>query len=384
MLAPFVHRGFGGFSAYAAPEGNQAEAGQTLFVGTQTGHGSNGIYSYGWDAGRGSLKLLGLAAETAMPTYLAIAPDKRALFAANETDSFDGAKSGGVSSFHIQANGGGVSSKLAPIDSQISGGTETCYVGLDHTGRVLLCANYGGGSASSFQVSPSGEIGPVVSHFQYTGSGPDHERQEAPHIHRAMASPGNRFALFNDLGLDKIHIYALDAATAKLTPHEPASWQAPAGSGPRTLHFHPNGRWAYLVVEMGSAVIVLDWDEGRGVFRAKQEVSLIPPGYSGRSQAADAILDRAGRFLYAADRYYDNFYRFVIDPQTGELHSLLRRPCTGKTPRYITLDPTERWFLSANQDSDNIEIIARDPQTGILSAHSTMIPQSKPQCLVFI
>ena len=379
-LAPLFGANFSRLLASAAAA---AEPGRTLFVGTQTGSGSQGIYAYAWDPQAGTLKLQGLAATTPMPTFLVLSADKRILFTANETDSFEGAKSGGVSSFHVvrQAN---LRPILSLINSEAAAGAGTTNVTLDHTGRVLLCANYGGGSASSFQVSQGGRIGPVVSHFQYSGHGPNHDRQAAPHVHRATVSPGNRFALFNDLGLDVIHIYALDPATAKLTPHEPAVWHAPPGSGPRSLRFHPSGRWAYCVTEMGSSVMVLDWDEARGTLTTKQQVALIPAGFYGRSQASETALDRTGRFLYAADRYYDGFYSFSVDTGTGELHGLTRTAAAGKTPRYITLDPSERWLLSADQDSDQIEIFARDPHTGKLAPHGTAVPQSKPQCLVFV
>ncbi len=378
-LAPFVSGHFGRMVGRA--ESPSDAAGRTLYVGTQTVEGSKGIYAYAWNPENGSAKLLDLAAATPMPTFLTLSNDKRFLFAANETDAFDGAKSGGVSSFRVLP---GPAGKLVPVNNEAAGGESTCYVGLDHTGRVLLCANYGGGSASSFPVATDGRIGPIASHFQYSGSGPNHERQDAPHVHRAMASPGNGFALFNDLGLDVIHVYRMDPATAKLTPNDPPAWHAPAGSGPRALRFHPNGRWAYCVLEMGSAVLLLEWDEKRGTLTTRQQVSLVPEGFTGRSQASEVVLDRSGRFLYAADRYYDGLYSFQVDPKTGQLGSLTRTECGGKTPRLITLDPTERWLLVANQDSDNIAIFARDPETGKLAETGTSVPQSKPQCLVFV
>lgn len=385
-LAPVFGQGFRSLFAETPASSHTSSPEYTVFVGTQTGpdsHGSQGIYAYTWDPNAGSLRLKGLAAATPMPTFLTLSADKSVLFAANETDSFDGAKSGGVSSFHVAADPK-ENIKLAPINSEVSGGAATCYVGLDHTGRVLLCANYTGGSASSFKVARNGEISAAVSHFQYTGTGPDHERQEAPHIHRAMASPGNKFALFNDLGLDVIHIYALDPETAKLTPHNPPVWHAPAGSGPRALRFHPTGPWAYCVTEMGSSIMVLDWDEAKGTLTTKQQVSLIPAGFKGRSQASDVVIDRSGRFIYAADRYYDGIYSFTIDPRTGEIHDMVRTPAAGKTPRFITLDPTEKWLLSADQDSDSIAIYKRDVTSGRLVTHGTVVPQNKPQCLVFV
>ena len=355
-----------------------AGAGESvLFVGTQTTGGSKGIYAYTWNAQAGALKLLGLAAEASMATFLALSPDKRFLFAANETDSFAGQQSGGVSGFRVKPGG-----RLTPNNSQPSGGAGACHVGLDPTGRVLLCANYTGGSASSFPVGADGRIGPVASHFQYTGHGPNHERQDAPHVHRATASPGGGWALFNDLGLDCIHIYKLDARTAALEPH--GQWTAPAGSGPRALRFHPNGRWAYCVTEMGSEVLLLGWDESTGVLTTRQRVSLVPAGFSGRSQASEVVLDRTGRFLYAADRYYDGLYRFAVDGKTGELSGMKQTPMEGKTPRHIALDPTERWLLAANQDSDTIEIWARNPGTGELGERSRSVKLEKPQCLVFV
>ncbi len=382
-LAPLFGSGFSRFTAHAASAAAQDGAGHTLLVGTQTGTGSNGIYSYAWDADAGKLRLLGLSAATPMPTFLATSADKRFLFVANETDNFDGAKSGGVSSFRVPGIAG-QAPKLQAINSAVAGGGGTCYVGLDRTGSVLLCANYGGGSASSFKVSKTGDISPAVSHFQYSGHGPNPERQEAPHVHRATASPGNGFALFNDLGLDVIHIYKMDAATAELTPHEPAAWHAPAGSGPRALEFHPSGKWAYCVTEMGSAVMVLDWDEAKGMLTTKEQISLVPEGFKGRSQASELALDRTGKFLYVADRFYDGLYSFIVDTETGELHDMVRTPIAGKTPRYITLDPTERWLLTADQDSDTIEVFSRDQKTGRLGARAAVVTQTKPQCLVFV
>ena len=353
--------------------------GQIVFAGTQTGSGSKGIYAFHWDAEHGRLGALGLAAETPMPTFLVLSPDRSFLFTCNETDQFKGAHSGGVSSFRVAGE------KLQPVDSQVADGTGTTNVGIDHTGRVLLCANYEGGSVSSFPITAGAHIGRYVSHFQYTGSGPNKARQLSPHAHRAGVSPGNRFALFNDLGLDVIHIYQLDVASASLQPHTPAVWKAPPGSGPRSLRFHPNGRWAYCVCEINSTVVLLDWDENAGTLTERQTVQLLPPKFHGRSQASETAIDRAGRFLYAADRYYDGLYSFNIDPDDGTLHDMVRTGCGGRTPRYITLDPSERWLLATNQDSNGIAIFARDPRTGRLAPNaSSVAPISIPQCLVFV
>ena len=366
-----------GLERYAVAEG----AGSVLFAGVQTvGNDNKGIRAYRWDAATGTLTSMGLAAESENPTYITLSPDKRYLFAANEVDTFRGMKTGGVSSFRIEGKPG----KLAAINAVASAGAGTCFVGVDPSGRVLLCANYTGGSAASFRIGAGGVLSAAVSEFHYNGRGPNKDRQEAPHVHRAITSPSGKFAFFNDLGLDVIHMYKLDAATAILTPGTPAAWQAPAGSGPRSLRFHPNGKWAYCVLEMGAAVALLAWDEAAGTLTTKQIIKLTPEGFSGRAQASEIVLDRAGRFAYAACRYYDTLVSFSVDAGTGQLTMLGRSTCGGKVPRDISLDPTERWMLVANQDSDGIAVIARDGKSGRLAETAAVVPLVKPQCLVFV
>ena len=353
----------------------------TLFLGTQTQTGSSkGIYAFTWNAEHGTLTEQRLAAPIEQPTYIILSADRRFLFAALELDHYEQTNGGGVASFRLGSRPG----ELTPINTQPSLGSGTCHVGVDPTGRTLICANYNGGSASSFAVSPDGHLGQSVSHFQYQGHGPNPSRQEAPHVHRATVSPGSGYALFNDLGLDCIHIYRLDTATAKLTAHNPPAWQAPASSGPRALRFHPNHRWAYCVAELDSAVYVLHWDEAAGALTTQQRISLKPEGFNGRAQASDIVIDRSGLFAYAACRFYDYLSVFSISPQDGRLTLIQRTSVGGKVPRDLALDPSERWLLCANQDSDTITIHPRDPKTGHLGEQVTSLPFSKPQCLCFV
>jgi 6-phosphogluconolactonase len=228
-----------------------------------------------------------------------------------------------------------------------------------------------------------GELSPAVSFFQYSGQGPDKDRQQGPHAHRVTVSPDNRFVLVNDLGLDAIHIYRLDADTAKLTPHEPAVWRSVPGAGPRALRFHPNGKVAYCVTEMSSAVVTLRWDAKHGALETVQEVSMRPDGFRGLTGGDDIVIDRHGRFAYATDRFDDIVVTFSISPKDGRLTLLDRISCGGKVPRHLSLDPSGRWLLVANQVSDNISVLARDVQTGKLTNAGKSFPLSRPQCLVF-
>ncbi len=364
-IAPFAAR------SWAA---EQANAYRVLFAGTQTNPGtSKGIYTYRWNEMTGELSGQELAAEVDMPTFLALAPNKRHLYAANERP-----QNGGVTAFAVHG------AKLEKINEVAALGSGTCFVSTDHTGRDVFCANYNSGSMSSFLIDATGGLSAAVSHLQYQGHGANPERQEGPHAHRAIVSPDNRYVLVNDLGLDCIHIYNLDAATAKLTPHEPAKWESTAGSGPRALAFHPNGRWAYCVCEMESSVVVLHWNAAAGTFNAVQKIFLTPKGYNGPiSTGCDIILTRGGEFAYAANRGYDMLYGFRVGAE-GKLTEVNRIGSGGKIPRHLALDPAERYLLAANQESDNIAVFARDKKTGLLDEKSAKsYALSRPQCLVF-
>ena len=350
-----------------------------LLVGTQTAATSKGIYAYHFDSLTGELKQLGLAAEADNPTFLALNPSGEMVFAANELDHYEGKNSGAVTSYTLDRK----NAKLIKINQVASLGGGTCHVAVDHTGRSVFAANYGGGSAASFSVSDDGHLSPAVSFEQYTGHGPDHDRQQAPHAHRVTVSPDNRFLLVNDLGLDAIHIYRLDSATAKLTPNDPPEWKSAPGAGPRALQFHRNGRWAYCVTEMSSSVDVLHWDRKNGTLETVQEISLKPEGHQGLTAGCDIVFDHRGHFAYVADRFDDIIVTFAISPKDGKLTLLNRVSCGGKVPRHLTLDPSGRWLLVANQASDNIAVLALDPVTGHLTKSEKSFPLSKPQCLVF-
>jgi len=352
---------------------------QLLLAGTQTGEISKGIYAYEFDSSTGELTQTGLAAEADNPTFLTVAPDRETVFVANEVNHFDGKRSGAVSSYTLNR----AAARLTKVNESATGGPGTCHVAVDHTGRCVFAANYGGGSAASFEAVRDGRLSEAVSFFQYTGHGPNTLRQEAPHAHRVTVSPDNRFLLVNDLGLDVIHIYRLDAATAKLTPNEPSVWKSNPGAGPRALVFHPNRRVAYCVTEMSSTVYVLRWDAVHGTFETVQEVVMKPASFTGITGGADIVIDRNAEFAYAIDRFDNIVVTFSIAPNDGTLTLLDRISCGGEVPRHLVLDPGGRWLLVANQASDNISVFKIDPKSGKASAAGKSFPLSKPQCLVF-
>jgi 6-phosphogluconolactonase len=354
----------------------------TLFAGTYTndkGSTSQGIYAFLWDADAGTLSSLGLSAATVNPSFLTFSPDRRHLYAVNEVDQYHGEKSGSVSAFKVQ----GAFGKLKPINTVSSGGGGPCKITIDHTGTAAFVANYDGGSAASFRVLPKGALSKAVSRFQYTGHGPNAQRQEAPHTHCTTVSPDDRYVLINDLGLDRISVYHLDPQTAQLTANDPPFYEALPGSGPRSFTFHPSGKWAYSLNEIANTVDALTWDADRGTLTRFQNISTLPEGFSGENTAAQLAVDAGGRFLYASNRGDDSVVVFSISDKDGTLKTVQNVKSGGKTPRHFALDPGNQWLLVANEDSSNIVVFARNGRTGILSPTGNTYPLSHPVCLVF-
>jgi len=346
---------------------------QRVFIGSGT---PDGILAYDWDPANGELTAAGVAAKVPNVAWIAAAlPGRNYLFTASELDSFHGKATGEVASFRVEGG------ELHPLSEQNSASVGTCYVAVDPTCSVLLSADYGGGSASSFQID-KGRLSPLVWTEHYTVHGPNTDRQQSAHAHFASFSPDNRFAYINDLGGDMIHIYSMDVKTAMMKPA--GSYSAAPGAGPRTLHFHPNGHTAYSVNELNSTVDVLEWKKADGNLTLVTRIDLLPDGYHGLTRACDTVITKDGRFVYFANRDSDFLYSFAADPKSGSLTPMARSNCGGKTPRNFVLDPTERWMLVANQDSNLISVFARNLETGVLAQEGKSFAAATPMRILFM
>ena len=368
--------------AAAASSSHASPTRERVFIASGA---SDGILAYDWDPATAELAPAGVAANISTIDWLCFSPDRKYIYAASEVESFNGKPTGAVASFAVE-NG-----KLRPISAVNSASNGTCHVAVDHSGRMLVSADYGGGSAASFLIG-DGRLSPVVWTEHYTVHGPNKDRQESAHAHFASFSLDNRFAYINDLGGDCIHIYHVDAAPAMLT--SAGKYHSRFGAGPRTLHFHPNGHTAYSVNELDSTVDVLEWNKSNGQLALVHRVELLPEGYHDPARACDTVITKDGRFVYFANR--DNgkpidpaktnvnfIYSFKADPATGALTPIARTNSGGQTPRNFTLDPTERWMLVANQDSNLISVFARDPKTGALAGKGKSFPAPAPMCILF-
>jgi len=352
-----------------------------VYVGTYTVRDSKGIYVYNFNAGR--LTPTGtpvLAAETANPSFVAIDPTEHYLYAVNETEDYQGQKTGAVSAFRIDRKTGA----LTFLNQVPSGGTGPCYVSLDRQGKHVLVANYSSGSVSVFPVLPGGRLGKRTAFVQHHGRSINPERQEGPHAHDIALSPDGRFALVADLGLDELLVYRYNATRGTLTPNDPPFARVAPGSGPRHFVFDPNARFVYVLSEVESTITVFKYNAQRGSFLQVQSLSALPDGFTGHNDAAEIAIGRSGKFLYASNRGDDSIVVFAIDPVSHTLKIAAHVPTLGKTPRNFAIDPSGQYLLAANQDSDNIVVFKIDPQTGIPAPTGQVVQVPAPVCILFM
>lgn len=333
-----------------------------VYVGTYTNTtaGSKGIYVYRYDGASGKLTSLGVAAETQNPSWLAIDPTHKYLYAVNELQEYKGEKSGAVTAFSIDRKTG----KLTHINEVASRGQDPCYVSLDKTGKYVLVANYTSGNIAAFPVRKDGSLGEASAFVQHHGTGPNHERQEGPHAHFIRTTMDNRFAIVADLGLDKLLVYRFDSAKGSLAPNDPPAADLPPGEGPRHVAFTPDNKFAYSVNELKSSVTAFTFDPSAGVLKPFQTLSTLPKDFSGENDTAEIHVHANGKFVYASNRGHDSIAEFSIDKSSGRLMLVHNFSVQGKTPRNFEIDPSGRHLLVANQDTGNIVVFALDPATG--------------------
>jgi 6-phosphogluconolactonase len=356
-----------------------------LFVGTYTEKESKGIYAYRFDAASAELTPLGLAAETSNPSFLAIDPSHRFLYAVNEVQKYKDANNGGVSAFAIDGQKGDrQTGKLQFLNAVASRGADPCYIAFDKTGKYALVANYTGGSVAVFPVQSDGHIGESSAFVQHTGSSVNPERQEGPHAHWIETTPDNRFAIAVDLGLDELLVYRFDAKAGSLSPNHPSYAKLDPGAGPRHLAFHPNGRFAYVVNELQSSITAFAYDAGRGTLHKLKTVSTLPKNFSGSNDTAEIKVHPSGKFLFASNRGHDTIAVFNIDSKTGALTLADHFPTQGKTPRNFEIDPTGKLLFVANQDTNNIAVFQIDSNSGRLTPTKQIVQVPSPVCVKFM
>ncbi len=362
-------------TAFAGVASNSRAGESLVYFGTYTTGKSQGIYVSRFDSITGKLSAPELAAATKNPTFLAVSPNGKNLYAVSEMS-----KTGAVSAFAFEGKTG----KLTLLNQQFSGGGGPCHVAVDATGKCLLVANYGSGSVAALPIQADGRLGEAATTLQHAGSGANPQRQAGPHAHFIAPSPDNRFTLDCDLGLDKIFINQLDAPDAKLTANDPPFATVAPGSGPRHFIFSHDGQFVYVINEIAGTITVFRYAESNAAMTERQTISTLPKDFATNNTAAEIALHPNGKFLYASNRGHDSIAIFAVDQTTGRLTFIEHQSTLGRTPRHFAIDPTGRWLLAENQASDSVVVFAVDPDTGKLKPTGQAITVGAPVCAVFV
>jgi len=343
-----------------------------FYIGTYTQPGgSRGIQRGSLDTKTGALKLLGLAGEAKNPSFLAVHPNGKFLYAAIEEDG------GAVSAFAVEKDG-----SLRHLNDESSKGSGNCFVIVDPSGRNVLAANYNSGSIASLPIREDGSVAPASAFMKHTGKGPDAARQDGPHAHAIYVN--GAFAYACDLGTDDVFVYHFDTAKGTLTPNDPPSAKVPPGGGPRHLAFHPKGGFAYVNNEMTSSVTVFAHDAAKGMLTALQTISTLPSGYAdaAKNSTAEIFCHANGRFLYVSNRVHDSIAVFAIGDD-GKLMPLQHEFSNVRIPRGFALSPDGGWLVVAGQDSNSLASHKVDPTTGKLTPADKISGVGMPVSVVF-
>ncbi|ABM51970.1 lactonase family protein [Burkholderia mallei] len=358
-----------------------------LLVGTYTGSGSDGIYVYRFDTDSGQVSPVS-SAKAENPSYLVASRDGRHVYAVNELPGDAGPASvrGGVSAFDFDAKTGA----LKFVNRVSAQGNDPCYLSLSPDGRYLVVANYSvasdpGGSFSVFPVEATGALGAAVLNVHHEGTGPVKGRQDGAHVHSTVFSPDGKYLFVQDLGADKLYSYRYtpDGSRGLIGPTESRYTLAKAGSGPRHLVFGANGRFAYVTNELNASVDVYRYDDGR--LAHIETVPMTAPGFAGKVGGGALHLSPDGRFLYATNRGDANdIVIYAVNAADGKLTLVGRQSSLGKTPREFAIDPSGKWLIVGNQDSDSVFVFRRDIASGRLEPNPARIRIDKPVDFKFV
>jgi 6-phosphogluconolactonase len=351
-----------------------------VYFGTYTHGLHEGISVAEMEPTTGALGPPRPAGEAINPSFLAVHPSRKYLYAVSEVSTLGNAKSGGVVSFAVDPNTG----DLTRLNEMPSGGAGPCYLVVDKTGRNVLVANYDGGTVAVLPIDQKGWLKPASSVIQHHGRSINPERQEGPHAHSINLDAANRFAFAADLGLDKIFVYRFDAKAGTLEPNDPPAVSVAPGSGPRHFAFHPSGKYAYVINELANTIIAFNYDASGGRLTEIQTLSTLPAGYQGATYTAEVVVHPSGKFVYGSNRGADSLAIYSVDEATGKLTALGYEPTQGKMPRNFAIDPSGNFLLAANHGSGNVVAFRVDRQTGLLRPTGQTLAVPDAVCIKFV
>ena len=364
----------------------------TTYIGTYTRRESfvdgkaEGIYIYQLDPASGELTYAATVTGTGTvnPSFVTLAPDKRCLYAVNEITGGNVPQGKGlhgtVSAFAIDP----LTRQLSYLNQQSTHGLAPCYASIEPEGRYCLVANYETGSLCVLPVQADGRLGEATDVVQFSGSGPNPERQEGPHAHMILPGPKHGLIFAIDLGTDRLMAFRLDMERGRLLPADPPWTELPPGTGPRHLAFHPHRPFTYVISELQSTITLFHSMERQEALEAVQTISTLPAGFKGPNLGAEIKIAPSGRFVYASNRGDDSLAMYTVDQETGVLALIGHAPTQGIGPRDFTIDPSEALLLVANQDTDTVVTFWIDPDSGRLTATGHVAKVPTPVCLQLV
>jgi 6-phosphogluconolactonase len=333
---------------------------ERFYIGTYSG----AIYQSSLNLGTGSFGTLTRSATSGDPSFLALTPDRRFLYAVNEGG-------GAVVAFSVSATNG----NLTLLNQMPSNGAAPAYVAVDRTGKNVIVANYTGGSVTVFPIGTDGKLGAATSHIQHPGT--------SPHPHCVTIDQSNHFALVCDAGLDQIRCYVLDAAAGTLTTNTALITSVAAKSGPRHMAFEPQYKRAYVICETASTVIAFNYDATNGTLSSFQTISTLPPGGFSGNTGAEIAVHPSGKFIYGSNRGYNSIVVYAVNADDGTLNQV-QQQTTASTPRNFAIDPTGAFCIVAGQTqtSNEIPLYSINPQDGQLHDTGKRLSVTAPVCIL--
>lgn len=337
------------------------------YAGTYTRKTSQGVYRFTLDTESGKLEKAVVAAALQNPTYVNFDENQDYFYSVSQEENM-----GGVNAFRVDKTTG----ELTALNGQLVEGNPPCHV--EAREEIVVTGNYHKGDIGLHFVHENGEVeqGHFIKHY---GDGP-HERQEKPHVHFTGFTPHGKYIVVADLGTDRLVTYQVEGSKLK----EVNTFHAKPGSGPRHITFHPNGKLAYLLTELTTEVIVLDYNAETGEFSEKQTILAKPADFQGTNDASAIHITSDGKFLYTGNRGHNSITSFKVDENSGELTLLGFTASGGEWPRDFVLDPSENFLIASNQHTGNIVLFERDNQTGELTQTDQIIDVPEVVCVKFL
>ena len=354
---------------------------ENFFVGTYTrdegwvNGTADGIYRGVITDDGEKLSLDTTAAEVINPSFVAVSPDKKNLYAVSELGRGN-EPTGYVHAFSINED-----LSLTYIDKYPTNAQAPAHISIDDAGKLVFAANYQGGVVMAYKRMADGSL-EILQQLDQSGSGP-HPNQNGSHTHMAKLSPAQYYLYITDLGSDKVWSYHIDHETLTLTKTDQEFAALPPGSGPRHMDFGTSAEFAYVMNELNSTITVFDFNFEDGSLSPVQTISTLPESFNEWNSTADIHVHPSGKFLYGSNRGHNSIVSYAINQEDGTLTLLDHISTEGEFPRNFAVHPSGDFLYVANQNSDNITVFSIDAETGVLTYTGESIDVNTPVCIAF-